>query len=152
MVRLVRPDLIVNAAAYTAVDKAESEPEVARLINAVAPGNLAKVSAELGAWLVHYSTDYVFDGRGSLPWREDDPTVPLGVYGSTKLDGEMQVRASGCRHLILRTSWLAARGANCKTMLRLAAEREELRVIDDQIGAPTVLTCWPIRRHILSGR
>ena len=138
-VRLVRPDLIVNAAAYTAVDKAESEPEVALLINAVAPGNLAKVSAELGAWLVHYSTDYVFDGTGNVPWREDDPTEPLGVYGSTKLEGEIQVRASGCRHLILRTSWVyAARGANfAKTMLRLAAEREELRVIDDQIGAPT---------------
>lgn len=138
-VRLVRPDLIVNAAAYTAVDKAESEPQVAHLVNALAPGTLAKVSAELGVWLVHYSTDYVFDGRGSLPWREDDPTAPLGVYGSTKLEGEMQVRASGCRHLILRTSWVyGARGANfAKTMLRLAAEREELMVIDDQIGAPT---------------
>jgi dTDP-4-dehydrorhamnose reductase len=138
-VRALNPDVIVNAAAYTAVDKAESEPEVARAINAVAPGVLARLGAEIGATLIHYSTDYVFDGSGSVPWREDDPTGPLSVYGSTKLEGESQVCGSGCRHLIIRTSWVyAARGANfAKTMLRLAGEREALRVIDDQVGAPT---------------
>lgn len=135
----VRPDVIVNAAAHTAVDKAESEPELARAINATAPGVLARCAAESGAWLVHYSTDYVFDGSGSEPRREDAATGPLGIYGQTKLEGEQLIQASGCRHLILRTSWVyAARGGNfAKTMLRLAAEREQLNVIDDQIGAPT---------------
>jgi len=138
-VRAVRPEVIVNAAAHTAVDKAESEPALAHIINAEAPRVLASEAASIGAWLVHYSTDYVFDGSGTRPWREDDPTGPLSVYGRTKLDGEQRIRASGCRHLILRTSWVySARGGNfARTMLRLAAERDELRVIDDQIGAPT---------------
>lgn len=138
-VRAVRPDAIVNAAAHTAVDRAESEPDLARTINAVTPGVLAGEARALGAWLVHYSTDYVFDGSGSAPRQEDDPTGPLSVYGRTKLEGEQLVAASGCRHLILRTSWVfAARGGNfAKTMLRLAAEREQLKVIDDQFGAPT---------------
>lgn len=138
-VAAVRPDIIVNAAAHTAVDKAESEPDLARAINATAPAVLARCAAETGAWLVHYSTDYVFDGAGDQPRDEDAPTSPLSVYGQTKLEGEDAIRASGCRHLILRTSWVyAARGGNfAKTMLRLAAEREKLTVIDDQIGAPT---------------
>ena len=138
-VREVAPQVIVNAAAHTAVDRAESEPELARAINATAPGVLAREAASIGAWLLHYSTDYVFDGSGSTPWREDSPTGPLGVYGATKLEGEELIRASGCHHLILRTSWVyAARGGNfAKTMLRLAQEREELSVIDDQVGAPT---------------
>ena len=135
----VKPDLIVNAAAHTAVDKAESEPGLAQAINADAPGVLARSAAASGAWLVHYSTDYVFDGSGDQPRREDAPTGPLSVYGRTKLDGENQIRASGCKHLILRTSWVyAARGGNfAKTMLRLAASKSELNVIDDQVGAPT---------------
>ena len=135
----IAPDVIVNAAAYTAVDKAESEPEQVRTINALAPGILARESRKLGSWLIHYSTDYVFDGSGSKPWVETDPTGPCSVYGSTKLEGEEAIRASGCHHLIFRTSWVyAARGGNfAKTMLRLAQERERLTVIDDQIGAPT---------------
>jgi len=137
-VRRVRPDVIVNAAAHTAVDKAESEPEFARTLNALAPGVLAAEAAKLGAWLVHYSTDYVFDGSGDQPWRETDATAPLSVYGSTKLEGEQAV-AVNPKHLIFRTSWVyAARGGNfAKTMLRLATERDALTVIDDQIGAPT---------------
>ena len=137
-VRRVAPDVIVNAAAYTAVDKAETESGRAQRINAEAPGVLAKEAEKLGAWLVHYSTDYVFDGNGTAPWRENDATGPLGVYGQTKLDGERAV-AQCARHLIFRTSWVyAARGANfAKTMLRLAQEREHLRVVADQIGAPT---------------
>lgn len=135
----VRPDAIVNAAAYTAVDRAEAEPDVAHRINAVAPGVLAEAARGAGAALVHYSTDYVFDGSGAAPWREDDPAAPLNVYGRSKLEGERQVRAVLPRHLVLRTSWLyAARGANfARTMLRLAAERERLEVVDDQVGAPT---------------
>ncbi|HCY16732.1 MAG: dTDP-4-dehydrorhamnose reductase [Curvibacter sp. GWA2_64_110] len=138
-VRRVQPQVIVNAAAHTAVDKAESEPEMARTLNALAPGVLAREAQQLGAWLVHYSTDYVFDGSGSRPWRETDRPNPLSVYGQTKLEGEQQILASACRHLIFRTSWIyAARGGNfAKTMLRLAREREQLSVIDDQIGAPT---------------
>jgi dTDP-4-dehydrorhamnose reductase len=138
-VRALRPDVIVNAAAYTAVDKAESEPDLARAVNALSPGVLAREAAALGAWLVHYSTDYVFDGSGERPWREDDATGPLNTYGRTKLEGEGLIRASGCRHLILRTSWVyAARGGNfAKTMLRLAAERDRLTVVADQHGAPT---------------
>ncbi len=138
-VRAVAPQVIVNAAAHTAVDKAESEPDVARRLNAESPAVIAREAAALGAWLVHYSTDYVFDGSGSAPWREDAPTGPLSVYGTTKLEGEEAIRASGCRHLIFRTSWVyAARGGNfAKTMLRLAAERERLTVIDDQVGSPT---------------
>ena len=139
LVRRVRPEVIVNAAAHTAVDKAESEPELARAINATAPGALAREAAALGALLVHYSTDYVFDGSGDQPRDETAPTAPLSVYGHTKLEAEEHIAASGCRHLILRTSWVyAARGANfAKTMLKLAAGREALNVIDDQIGAPT---------------
>ena len=138
-VRAVAPQIIVNAAAHTAVDKAESEPELARALNATAPGVLAREAAALGAWLMHYSTDYVFDGSGSTPWSEDSPTGPLSVYGATKLEGEEAIRASGCRHLIFRTSWVyAARGGNfAKTMLKLAQERDRLTVIDDQIGSPT---------------
>ena len=134
----VKPDVIVNAAAYTAVDKAESEPEQARLINALAPGVLADEAQKLGAWFVHYSTDYVFDGSGGQFWQETDATGPLNVYGRTKLEGEQAVTRCA-KHLIFRTSWVyAARGANfAKTMLRLAQEREQLKVIDDQIGAPT---------------
>lgn len=138
-VRAVAPDVIVNAAAHTAVDKAESEPELSRAINALAPGVLAQEAKNSGAWLIHYSTDYVFDGSGNQPWLETAPTGPLNVYGKTKLEGEDAIRASGCQHLIFRTSWVyAARGGNfAKTMLRLARERDRLAVIDDQIGAPT---------------
>jgi dTDP-4-dehydrorhamnose reductase len=135
----VRPDVIVNAAAHTAVDKAESEPDLARAINAHAPGVLAQVASDLGAWLVHYSTDYVFDGSGARPWTEGDAAAPLNVYGQTKLEGEQLIAAHCGRHLIFRTSWVyAARGGNfARTMLRLAQERERLSVIDDQVGAPT---------------
>jgi dTDP-4-dehydrorhamnose reductase len=137
-VEQVQPDVIVNAAAHTAVDKAESEPELARTINALAPTVLAQAATKIGAWLVHYSTDYVFDGSGSAPWKETDATGPLSVYGQTKLEGEQAV-ASTPKHLILRTSWVyATRGGNfAKTMLRLAGERETLTVINDQFGAPT---------------
>jgi dTDP-4-dehydrorhamnose reductase len=139
LVRAVQPDLIVNAAAHTAVDKAESEPELAHRINAETPGRVAQEAARLGAWLVHYSTDYVFDGSGHAPRDEAAATGPLSVYGASKLAGEQAIEASGCHHLIFRTSWVyAARGGNfARTMLRLAAERDELKVIDDQIGAPT---------------
>ncbi len=138
-VRNLAPDIIVNAAAYTAVDKAEGDADQARRINAEAVGALAAEAASLDALLVHYSTDYVFDGSGSTPWREGDAPAPLSVYGRTKLEGEQAIVASGCRHLIFRTSWVyAARGHNfARTMLRLAAERERLTVIDDQHGAPT---------------
>jgi len=138
-VRTVRPQVIVNAAAHTAVDKAESEPDLARKLNATAPGVLAAAAQEVGAWMVHYSTDYVFDGSGSRPWREDDVTGPLSVYGATKLEGEQLVARNCERHLIFRTSWVyGARGGNfAKTMLRLAKERDRLTVIDDQFGAPT---------------
>ena len=139
LVRALAPDIIVNAAAHTAVDKAESEPELARTLNATAPGVLAEEAAARGALLVHYSTDYVFDGSGCAPRDEDAITGPLSVYGQTKLEGEQAIRQSGAQHLILRTSWVyAARGGNfAKTMLKLAAEREALSVIDDQHGAPT---------------
>ena len=138
-VRAVAPDVIVNAAAHTAVDKAESEPELVRTINALAPGMLAREAQRCNAWLIHYSTDYVFDGSGDRPWRETDSTAPLSVYGATKLEGEQLIRQAACRHLIFRTSWVyGARGGNfAKTMLRLAQERDSLTVIDDQIGAPT---------------
>ena len=138
-VRTVAPDVIVNAAAHTAVDKAESEVELVRTINALAPGMLAQEAHRANAWLVHYSTDYVFDGSGDKPWQETDPTGPLNVYGATKLEGEQLIRQSGCRHLIFRTSWVyGTRGGNfAKTMLRLAQERDSLSVINDQFGAPT---------------
>lgn len=138
-VQAIAPDVIVNAAAHTAVDKAESEPELARTINAFAPGVLAAEAKKIGAWLVHYSTDYVFDGAGNAPWLETDTPAPLSVYGNTKLEGENAIIASGCQHLIFRTSWVyAARGGNfAKTMLKLAQERDALKVINDQIGAPT---------------
>ena len=138
-VRALRPQVIVNAAAHTGVDKAESEPDLARLLNATTPGVLAQEAASIGALLVHYSTDYVFDGSGSRPWAESDAPAPLSVYGRTKWEGEQLIQQSGAQHLILRTSWVyAARGGNfAKTMLRLAQERERLTVIDDQWGAPT---------------
>ena len=138
-VQAVRPRIIVSAAAHTAVDKCESEPDVARALNATSPAVLAREARALGALLVHYSTDYVFDGSGNAPWIEDSPTGPLNVYGATKLEGEQAIRASDCQHLILRTSWVyAARGGNfAKTMLRLAGERDTLTVINDQFGAPT---------------
>ena len=139
LVQRVKPDVIVNAAAYTAVDLAESEPERAHAVNAAAPGVLAEMARARDALLVHFSTDYVFDGTGQTPWVEEARTGPLSVYGRTKLEGEERVRAFGARHLILRSSWVyAARGNNfARTMLRLAQEREVLTVIDDQVGAPT---------------
>ncbi|OJU92557.1 MAG: dTDP-4-dehydrorhamnose reductase [Burkholderiales bacterium 66-5] len=138
-VRAIQPDVIVNAAAHTAVDKAESEPDFARLLNATTPGRVAQEAKAIGALLVHYSTDYVFDGSGDAPRAEDAATGPLSVYGATKLEGEQLIQQSGCQHLILRTSWVyATRGGNfARTMLRLAQEREKLTVIDDQWGAPT---------------
>jgi dTDP-4-dehydrorhamnose reductase len=138
-VRSIAPDVIVNAAAHTAVDKAESEPQLVRALNAIAPGMLAQEAKRTNAWLIHYSTDYVFDGSGDKPRLETDPVAPLSVYGTTKLEGEQLIAQSGCRHLIFRTSWVyGARGGNfAKTMLRLARERDSLSVINDQIGAPT---------------
>ena len=138
-VREIDPQIMVNSAAYTAVDKAESEVDLARAVNATAPGILAEEAASLGALLVHYSTDYVFNGSGSTPWREDDACDPLNVYGATKLEGERLIQASGCRHLIFRTSWVyGARGSNfLLTMRRLMRERPELKIVDDQMGAPT---------------
>ena len=139
VVERVAPGLIVNAAAYTAVDRAETDSARAMRVNGEAAGVLARAAAASGAWLIHYSTDYVFDGSGTAPWREDSPTAPLSAYGRSKLEGEALVRESGCRHLLFRTSWVyAARGDNfAKTMLRLAQARETLSVIDDQVGAPT---------------
>ena len=138
-VRALQPDVIVNAAAYTAVDKAESERDLAFAVNATAPRVLAEEAKRTGAMLIHYSTDYVFDGDKGSPYTEDDPTRPINVYGESKLAGERAIQASGCRHLILRTSWVyGPRGKNFfLTMRRLAKERSELRVVDDQVGAPT---------------
>jgi dTDP-4-dehydrorhamnose reductase len=138
-VRSVHPDVLVNAAAYTAVDRAESEPELAMRVNGAAPGILAEEAKRLGALLIHYSTDYVFDGTKSTPYVEDDSTNPINAYGRSKLQGERAIQASGCRHLILRTSWVYGnRGSNfLLTVLRLARELPELRIVDDQIGAPT---------------
>jgi dTDP-4-dehydrorhamnose reductase len=135
----LRPDVIVNAAAYTAVDAAERDEATAHAVNAQAPGVLAEAAAALGAWLVHYSSDYVFDGSGNRPWIEEDMTGPLGVYGSTKLEGERRIQSACTRHLILRTSWVySARRENfAKNILRLARERDVLTVVDDQFGAPT---------------
>lgn len=139
LIRDTKPALIVNAAAYTAVDRAESDVEAAMAVNGVAPGILAEEAKSLGIGLVHYSTDYVFDGTGDRPYREDDAAAPLNAYGRSKLAGENAVRASGCDHLIFRTSWVySMHGANfLLTMRRVAGELEELRVVDDQIGAPT---------------
>ncbi|NUS60522.1 MAG: dTDP-4-dehydrorhamnose reductase [Lysobacter sp.] len=139
LVARVQPDAIVNAAAYTAVDRAEDDVEAAFRINALAPGRLAEAAVACGASLVHYSTDYVFDGRGSRPYRDDDTTDPLGVYGRSKLDGELAITGSGARHLILRTAWVyGLHGHNfLRTMLRVGAERDELRVVADQHGCPT---------------
>ena len=139
VVREVNPRIIVNPAAHTAVDKAESERDLAYAINATAPGILAEEAEKLGALLVHYSTDYVFDGSGNTPWREDDATGPLNVYGASKLAGEQAIQAACRRHLIFRTSWVyGARGANfLLTMRRLMRERPELKIVADQIGAPT---------------
>ncbi len=138
-VRTVKPDIIVNAAAYTAVDKAEQESQLAQTVNAVAPGVLAEEARRLGAWLVHYSTDYVFDGSGDRFHTESDTPNPRNVYGKTKLAGEANIISAGCRYVILRTSWVyATYGSNfIKTILRLAQEREQLRIVNDQIGAPT---------------
>ncbi|WP_311882313.1 MULTISPECIES: dTDP-4-dehydrorhamnose reductase [unclassified Pseudomonas] len=138
-IRKVQPDVIVNAAAYNAVDTAESEPDQANLVNAQAIQVLADEARDVGAWLVHYSTDYVFDGHGQVPWLEGDEPQPLNRYGESKLAGERAVQASGCRYLLFRTSWVySARGGNfAKTMLRLGKEREKLNVIVDQVGAPT---------------
>jgi len=138
-VRRIKPNIIINAAAYTAVDKAESEPELARIINATTPGTLAVEAEKLGAWFVHYSTDYVFDGSGDVPWQETDIPAPLNIYGKTKLEGEQLIAKACKRHLIIRTSWVyGAHGNNfAKTMLRLAQERDSLAVVDDQVGAPT---------------
>lgn len=139
VVRKHRPDIIINPAAYTAVDKAEAEPELAHAINAVAPGILAEEAQKLGALLVHYSTDYVFDGSQTAPYTEEDVPNPQSVYGQSKLAGEEAVRASGCAQLILRTSWVyGVHGGNfVKTVLRLAKERDALRIVADQFGAPT---------------
>lgn len=138
-VRAIKPDVIVNAAAHTAVDKAESELEFAQLLNATSVEAIAKEAAKIGAWVVHYSTDYVFPGDGVTPWCETDETAPLNVYGQTKLDGEMALQHHCPKYLIFRTSWVyAGKGNNfAKTMLRLAKERKELAVINDQVGAPT---------------
>lgn len=135
----IRPDIIVNAAAWTAVDKAEDYPEEVHAINAVLPEILARYASEQGIWLVHYSTDYVYSGAGQRPWKEDDPTKPLSVYGQTKLEGDEAIQCSGANYLIFRTSWVySARSNNfMNTMLRLGMERDFLKVVCDQVGAPT---------------
>jgi dTDP-4-dehydrorhamnose reductase len=136
--RDLKPGLVINAAAYTAVDRAETEPELAMRVNGEAPGVLAEEAKRAGALLVHYSTDYVFDGTKGSPYREDDATRPLGVYGRTKLEGEARVRASGCRHLIVRTAWVYGRGRNfMNAVLAQARKGAALRVVNDQLGAPT---------------
>jgi dTDP-4-dehydrorhamnose reductase len=139
LIERIAPDIVVNAAAHTAVDRAESEPDAAFRANAQAPQVIAEACARRGIRLVHYSTDYVFDGRATRPYREDDPTTPASVYGASKLAGEEAIRASGASHLILRTAWVyAAHGRNfLRTMLRLAGERDEFRVVADQSGTPT---------------
>lgn len=138
-IRSANPEIVINAAAYTAVDKAESETELARLVNAVAPGIVAEEIARTNGWLIHYSTDYVFDGSKASPWIEDDPTGPLNTYGASKLAGEQGIVAAGGRHLIFRTSWVVSPHGNnfLRTMLRLGAERDQLKIVNDQTGAPT---------------
>ncbi len=138
-IRTIRPQLIVNPAAYTAVDKAESEPAIARAINAIAPAIMAEEAKTLGAAMLHFSTDYVFDGSQTQPWQETDTPNPLGIYGATKLEGEQAIQAMGIPHLILRTSWVyGLRGGNfLLTMQRLFREREQLNIVNDQFGAPT---------------
>lgn len=138
-VREFAPDVVANAAAYTAVDKAESEPELARTINVGAPGRIAEECARSGALLIHYSTEYVYDGSKTTPWEETDATGPLNVYGETKLAGDQAIMASGCAYIILRTTWVYdTRGKNfLRTVLRLAREKDELRIVGDQYGAPT---------------
>lgn len=136
----VQPQIVINAAAYTAVDKAESEPQLAKVINAIAPGILAQEVEKLGAFLIHFSTDYVFDGCQSNPYQETDKTNPLSVYGESKLGGELAIRYNGDRHIIFRTSWVYGtygKSNFVKTMLKLGSEREEIRVVADQIGSPT---------------
>ena len=153
-VRKVRPDVIVNAAAYTAVDRAESEAEIALRINGIAPGILAEEAQRLGALLVHYSTDYVFDGTKDGAYVEEDTPAPLSEYGRSKLSGEQAIRATHAVHYIFRTSWVyAARGSNfVRTILRLARERKELRIVHDQIGAPTwARAIADMTAHVLSG-
>ncbi|WP_374351211.1 dTDP-4-dehydrorhamnose reductase [Chitinimonas sp.] len=155
LVRALRPTLIVNPAAYTAVDKAESEPELAHAINATAPAVLAEEAKRLGCPLLHYSTDYVYSGEGDTAWREDAPVAPPNVYGASKLAGEEAIRASGCQHLILRTSWVyGARGKNfLLTMLKLGREREALNIVADQIGAPTwCRSIADLSSHIIASR
>ena len=154
----LKPFLVVNAAAYTAVDRAESEPQLAHTINAVAPAVLASAARKTGAWLIHFSTDYVFDGAKGCPYLETDVPNPLGVYGRTKLEGERAVQAAGGRYLIFRLGWVyGLRGHNfLLTMQRLAREREELRVVNDQFGAPTwsrlvAEAMVPILRRLLGG-
>jgi dTDP-4-dehydrorhamnose reductase len=139
VIRSVKPTLIVNPAAYTAVDRAESEPGLAMLVNAHAPGVMAEEARKLGAAMIHYSTDYVFDGRKATAYVEDDPTCPVNVYGRTKLAGEQAIQAAGIPYLILRTSWVYGRRGNnfLRTIQRLAHERDELRIVADQHGAPT---------------
>lgn len=159
-VRDLQPEIIVNAAAYTAVDRAEKEPEVADAINNLAPATLAEIAAETGALLVHYSTDYVFDGTKSGPYVEADQVNPLNVYGRTKAAGEKAITSSGCKHFIFRTSWVySQRGSNfVVTVLRLARERNELRIVSDQVGAPTSsrsiaqATAQVLKRRILEDR
>lgn len=138
-IETLNPDVVINAAAYTAVDRAESEPELARAVNADAPAAMAEACADAGAWLVHYSTDYVFDGAADAPYTEEDPVSPVNVYGRTKLAGEEAVRDAHDRYLIFRTSWVYSNyGRNfLNTMLRLASERDELNIVSDQVGAPT---------------
>ena len=139
IVRSASPDVIVNAAAYTAVDRAEQEPDVAHTVNATSVGVLADEALARGALLVHFSTDYVYPGTGEQPWSETDPTAPVNAYGRSKLAGDVAIAQSGCRHVILRTSWVyASRGKNfVRTILRLAKERDQLRVVNDQFGVPT---------------
>jgi len=133
------PDLIINATAYTAVDKAEEDQKTAKLINHIAVKNIADICSQLGCWFIHLSTDYVFDGNTKIPYEEDDKTNPQSVYGKTKLDGELAIKASGCRHIIIRTAWVYSEYGNnfLKTMLRLGAERNEISIVGDQVGCPT---------------